>query len=138
MLYNIVVVFATHWLESAMGVHVSHQPKPPSHLPPYSIPPGCARAPALNALLHISNLHWSSILHLVIYKFQCHSPTSSYPHLLPHSPKSVLYICVSFAVLHIWLSLLSFYVPYICNNVLVFLFLAYFTMHNRLQFHPTH
>ena len=31
MLYNIVVAFAIHWHESAMGVHVSHIPNP---LPP--------------------------------------------------------------------------------------------------------
>ena len=29
------------------------------------------RAPALGALLHASNLHWSSISHKVIYMFQC-------------------------------------------------------------------
>ena len=32
---------------------------------------GCPRASALSALLHESNLHWSSILHMVIYMFQC-------------------------------------------------------------------
>ena len=41
--------------------------KPPSHLPPYPIPPACPRAPALRALPHASNLHWSSTLHMVIY-----------------------------------------------------------------------
>ena len=62
-----------HQHETAMGVHVSHHPEPPSHLAPYPIPLGCPRAPALGALLRASNLHWSSILHMVIYIFQCYS-----------------------------------------------------------------
>lgn len=37
--------------------------EPPSHLPLRLIPLGGPRAPALGALLHASNLHWSSILH---------------------------------------------------------------------------
>ena len=49
------MVFAIHWHESATGVHV--------HPHPHSIPLGCPRALALNALLHASNLHWSSISH---------------------------------------------------------------------------
>ena len=45
----------------------------PSHLLLHSIPLGCSRTSALGALLHASNLHWSSILHMVIYVFQCYS-----------------------------------------------------------------
>ena len=33
-----------------------------------------------------SNLHWSSILHMVIYIFQCYSFKSSHPRLLPQNP----------------------------------------------------
>ena len=33
----------------------------PLHIPPHLIPLGCPRALALGALLHASNLHWSSI-----------------------------------------------------------------------------
>ena len=40
-------------------------PNPPC--PPYP------RALALGTLLHTSNVHWSSILHMVIYMFQCYS-----------------------------------------------------------------
>ena len=50
--YNIVVAFALHRHESAMGVHVSPHPEPLSNLPPYPIPLSCPRAPALSALLH--------------------------------------------------------------------------------------
>ena len=61
-------------------------PELPSHLPPHPIPLGWLRAQALSVLPHALNLHWSSILHMVIYRFQCHSLVSSHPHLLPHSP----------------------------------------------------
>ena len=63
-------------------------PEPPSHLPPYPIPLGCPRALALGALLHALNLRWSSILHMVIYMFQCYSLISCHPCPLPHSPKA--------------------------------------------------
>ena len=50
--YNIVMAFALHRHESAMGVHVSPHPEPPSKPPPHPIPLGCPRVPALSALLH--------------------------------------------------------------------------------------
>ena len=82
-----MVVFAIHQHESALGVHVSHHPEPHFHLPPYPTPLGYPRVPALDALIHILNLYWSSILHMVIYMFQCYSLISSNPRLLPHTPK---------------------------------------------------
>ena len=89
-----MVVFATHRHESAMGAHVSPHPEPPSLLP-QPIPQACPRAPALSALLHASNLPWSSISHVVIYMFQCFSLKSSHPHLLPQNPKLCsLYLCL--------------------------------------------
>ena len=89
----------------------SPHPELPSHLPPHPTPLGCIRAPALGALLHALNSHWSSVLHMVIYTFQCYSLKSSHPHLLPLSPKVCslhLYICVSFAALHVGLLVLTF------------------------------
>jgi len=87
------VVFAIHWHESAMGVHVFPCPEPLSYLPPHSIPLGCPSEPALSALFHASNVDWSSISHMVIYTFQCYSLKSSHPRLLPQSPKvSSLYL----------------------------------------------
>ena len=97
------MAFAIHYHESATGTHVSPHTEPPSHLPPYPIPLGCPRAPALDALLYVLNLHWSSILHMVMYMFQCYSIKSSHPY-----QKSVLYVCVSFAALHVGSSLPSF------------------------------
>ena len=83
-------------------------PKPPSHLPPHPILQGCPSALALSTLSHASNLDWQSISLVVIYMFQCilsNHPTLTFSH---RARKSVLYVCVSFAVSHIGSSLPSF------------------------------
>ena len=138
MLYNIVVGFAIHSHESAMGVHVFPILKTPSHLLRHSIPLGHPSAPALSTLSHASNLDWRSISHIVIYMLQCYSLKSSHPHLLPQSPKDgslhlCLFCCLSYRVI------ITIFLNSICMSeytVLVFFFLAYFTLYNRLQFHP--
>ena len=114
---NIVLLFAICQHESAKGVHMSLHPEPPSHLLPHPIPLGCPRAPALSAPLHASNLYRSSILHTVIYMFQCYALKSSHPCLLHIVQKSVLYICVLYATLHIGPSLWSFEIPYVRINI---------------------
>ena len=40
-----------------------------AHLPPHPIPLGFPSAPALSALFHALNLNWSSISHMVIYRW---------------------------------------------------------------------
>ena len=80
------MVSAVHQHEWAIGIHVSPHPEPPSHLPPNPIPPSCPRAPAVGVLLHALISHWSSVLHMVVYMFQCYSLKSSHP-LLFQSPK---------------------------------------------------
>ena len=53
------------------------------------------RTPALSAVPQTSNLHWSSVLHIVIYLFQCYSFILSHPRLLQHSPKVCsLHLCL--------------------------------------------
>ena len=77
------------------------------NLPPTSSPPiplGCPSAPALSGLSHASNLDWSSVSHMVIYMFQCYSLKSSYPYLLPQSPKVCslhlcLFCCLAYRVI---------------------------------------
>ena len=116
--YNLVVVFAIHQHESATCAHVSPYPEIPSYHPPNPISLGCPRALALCALLHASNLHWSSSLHMVIYMFQCYSLKSSHPPSpLPHSPKFCSLHLSLFTVLHIGSLLPSFRIPYmsICS-----------------------
>ena len=96
-------------------------PEHPSQLHLYTILLGCSRAPALSALLHASNLHWSSILHMVIYKFQCCSLKSSHPHLLPQSSKvyylhlCLLLFCIYTHLYH--LSKFHIYVLIYCTGV---------------------
>ena len=78
---------------------------PHSHILPHPIPLGGPRAPALGALLHAYKLHWPSTLHMSYTHFSAilwNHPTFTF------SQKSVLYICASFAALHVGLSLLSF------------------------------
>ena len=59
--------------ELAIGIHVALHPESPHHLPPTPYP----RALALGALLHATNSHCLSILHKVIYMFQCCSLNAS-------------------------------------------------------------
>ena len=136
-----MVVFAIHGHESATGVCVSTIPNPPLiYLPSHSIPLGCASAPALSALFHTLNVDWSSISHMVIYRFQCYSLKSSHPRLLPQSPTVCslhlcLFFCLSYRVI-ITIFINSIYMSE--YTVLVFFFLTYFALYNRLQFHPSH
>ena len=135
-----MTAFAIHQHESAIGIHMS----PPScTLAPTSlspIPPDCHRAPALGSLCRIANSHQLSILHVVMCMFQCHSPKSSHPHPLPQSPKDYsihlcLFCCLACKVI-VTIFLNSIYMRY--YTVLMFFFLAYFTLYNQLQFHPPH
>ena len=90
-----------HSHESAMGVHgfpILNPPHTPLPITSLRIVPVLRLT--FSTLSHKSNLDWQSVSHMVIYMFQCYSLKSSHPHLLPQSPKSVLYICVSFAVSH--------------------------------------
>ena len=54
----------------------------PSHLPPHHTPLGCHRAPTLGSLKYTANVHWPSVLHIVIYMFPCYCLHLSHP-LLP-------------------------------------------------------
>ena len=115
-------------------------PEPPSQLLPHPIPLGHHSAPVPSILYHALNLDWWFISHMIIYMFQCHSPKSSCPHPLPRSPKDCsIHLCLSCCLIYrviITIFLNSIYISY--YNVLVFFFLAYFTLYNRLQFHPPH
>ena len=103
------VGFAIHQHESTMGVHMFPILNPLSLLPPRTIPLGHPSAPAPSILYPASNLDWRFISYMMSCIFQCHSPKSPHPLILSHRvQKTVLYICVSFAVSHTGLSLPSF------------------------------
>ena len=107
LLYNIVLVLPYINMHPPWVYTCSH-PEPLSYLPPHTIPLGHPSAPAPSFLYRASNLNWQFISYMMLYMFQCHPPKSSHPLPLPQSPKTVLYICVSFAVLHTELLLPSF------------------------------
>ena len=113
-------------------------PEHPSLLPPHTIPLGRPSAPAPSIQYRASNLDWRLISYMILYMFQCHSPKSSHP--LPQSPKDCsihqcLFCCLAYRVIvTIFLNSINMHQ----YTVLVFFFLAYFTLYNRLQFHPPH
>ena len=61
-------------------------PEPSSLLPPHTIPLGHPSAPAPSIQYHALNLDWRLVSYMILYMFQCHSPKSSHPLLLPQSP----------------------------------------------------
>ena len=66
---------------------------PPTLSHPYRL----SQSTRLSSLHHTSNSHWISILHRVMYVFQCYSFNLSHPLFPHHVQKSVLYVCVSTA-----------------------------------------
>ena len=135
--------FAKYQNETATGIHVFPilNPPPSSLLPPHTIiPMGHPSAPAPSIQYRASNLDWRLVPYMTLYVFQCHSPKSSYPLPLAQSPKDCsihqcLFCCLVYRVIVI-IFLNSIYMHQ--YTVLVFFFLAYFTLYNRLQFHPPH
>ena len=89
---------------------------------------------------HASNLDWRLVSCMMFYMFQCHFPRSSHPLPLPQSPgdcsiHQCLFCCLIYRVI-VAIFLDSMYMRW--YTVLVFFFLAYFTLYDRLQFHPPH
>ena len=91
-----------------MDLHVFPilDPLPP---PAPSHSSGSSQCTSREHLSHASNLDWRSVSYMVIY-YTCSNailsdlPTLAFSHRVQ---KTILYICVSFAVSHIWLSLPS-------------------------------
>ena len=107
----------------------------PSYLPPlWVVPENWLWVPCF---MHQSR---SFILHMVIYMFQCYSLKSSHPPLLPHRPKICFsHLCLSCSLAYRIAVTVFLNTTYMClYTVLVFYFLTYFTVYNKLQFHPPH
>ena len=119
-------------------VYMSSQSWTP--LPPHIISLDHPWAPAPDILYSVSNIDWLFISYMIVYMFQCHFPKSSHTLPLPQSPKVCsihlcLFCCLTYRVI-VTILLNSIYM---CQyTVVVFFFLAYFTLYNRLQFHPPH
>ena len=129
--------FAIHQHESATGIHI---------FPILNFPPSSLTIPYL-WVVSVHQPQASSIMPGLVIRFiyyiihvSMHSPKSSHPLPLPQSPKVCslhlcLFCCLAYRVI-ITIFLNSIYM---CQyTVLVFFFLAYFTLYNRLQFHPPH
>ena len=125
-----------------MGVYELPILNPPltSHLPPHIISLDHPRAPAPSILYLVSNIDWHFVSYMIVYMFQCHSPKSSHPLPLPHSPKvRSIHLCLFCYLAYRVIITIFLNSVYICQyTVLVFFFLAYFTLYNQLQFHPSH
>ena len=97
-----ILIWISHGFSCAPSILNPH-----SHLPPHPVPPGCHRILVLGTLYHISNLHWLSVLHMVMCMFN--ATLSNHPTLSSHRvQKSILYVCVTFAALNVGSSVSSF------------------------------
>ena len=108
--------------------HVSHPEPPPTSLPIPSLWVIPVHQPQASCILHQT---WIDDSFLIGYYTCFNGILPNYPPSLSHRiRKIVLYICVSFPVLHTGLLLPS--------TVLLVFFLAYFALYNKLQFHLPH
>ena len=115
-------------------------PEPSSLLPPHTIPLGCPSAPAPSIQYRASNQDWWLISYMILYMFKCHSPKYSHPFPLPQSPEdcSIHQCLFCYLVYRVIVTIFLNSIYMRSYTVLVFFFLAYFTLYNRLQFHPPH
>ena len=126
------MVFAIHQYASAIGYICPRHPVP-SHLPPHPMLLGRHRAPALVALGRTSSSPWQFCTWycVCVSAFLVNHLTFLFSHRVQ---KSVPYLCVSSAALHLESSVTIFLDSiYMCEyTIFVFLFLTYFTLYNRL------
>ena len=123
----------------SLGFTCVPHPDPPSRLPPPPIPLGLPSPPiwALVSCIQpglVICFNLDSILVSMLF------PQTFHPHLLPQSPKVYsVYLCPFFCFAYRVIITIFLNSIYMCQyTVLVFVFLAYFTLYNGLQFHPSH
>ena len=93
------VVFAIHWHESAMGLHMFPIPNPPpTSLPIPSLWVIPVHQPWAPCLMHRT---WTdNVSHMIIYMFQCYSQIIP-PSPSPTESKRLFYTSVSLLLSHI-------------------------------------
>ena len=92
----------------------------PSESLPTSTPSHSSRlseSTGWSSLSYAANSHGLSTSHIVMYMFQCYSPSLSHCLLPLLCPKSVLYVCVPTPALQTDSSVSFFYIPYICVTI---------------------
>ena len=119
------MVFAIHQHESATGIHVFPILNPPPSSRPipslWVVPVHQPQASCIEPGLAIR------FIYDIIQVFNAILPNHPTLSLSHRVQKTVLYICVSFAVLHTGLSLPSFQIPYICASILYWCFSFWLT-----------
>ena len=133
------MVFSMHQYESAIDIgRYACVPSVLKPLPPpsTSYPSRLFRAPALGALLHASNSHWLSILHMVMYMFQCYSLKSSHPLLLLSPKVCLCLLCCPACRIIGTIFLNSLYIYMLIDSIC--LSLTYFTLYYRLKVYLPH
>ena len=90
------------WIHHECTCIPKHEPL--SRLPPHNISLGHPRAPAPSMLYPALDIDWRFNSFMIVYMFQCHSPKSSHPLLLPQSPKVCsthlcLFCCLAYRVI---------------------------------------
>ena len=103
LLYNIVLVLP--YIDMNLPrVYMSSQswtPLPPPS--PYHLS-GSSQCTSPKHPVSCINLDWRFVSYMIVYTFQCHSPKSSHPLLLPQSPKVCsihlcLFCCLAYRVI---------------------------------------
>ena len=100
LLYDIIVVFAKHWHQSAMGLHVF----PILNPPPTSLSIPSLRSSQCTSPEHPVSCTKPGLVIYFTYMFQCYSLKWSHPCLLPQSPKNCsihlcLFCCLAYRVI---------------------------------------
>ena len=126
-LYNVVLVSAIHWQESA--IYICPLPlEPPSYLPTHPTLLGC-QSPSLSSLRHTANSNWLSISQMVVRMF---------PSYCLHLSLLCPQVCFLCPCLHCgpanrFCTIIFLDSIHMCSyEILVFLFLTYITLYSRL------
>ena len=123
LLYNIVLVLPYINMHPPRVYTCSHPEPPCLPIPSLQVIP--VHQPQASCILHWT---WTGNLFLIWYYTCFNAILPNHPPSLSHRvQKTVLYICVSFAVLHTGLSLPSFEIPYICVSILYWCFSFWLT-----------